>query len=123
MRWFLFLFSLLFIASGAGYILYTQQLREAMGNLLKESNEKIIAVLAAVLGLVLILSAGAARQSWFIVLLGIIAIAKGLIIFLNPRDLYKQGKQWFLEEASDQTYRLFGIIALVLGTALFSWLS
>lgn len=123
MKWFLFLFSLLFIAAGAGYILYTQQLRETLGNLFKESNEKIIAILTGILGLVLILSAGAARQSGFIVLLGIIAIAKGLIIFLNPKDLYKRLKVWILEEATDQTYRLFGIIALVLGTAIFSWIS
>ncbi|MGB5984678.1 MAG: hypothetical protein WBG37_05180 [Desulfobacterales bacterium] len=122
MKWFLLLFSLLMIAAGCGYILYTKMLREALSNLFKASNEKIIAVLVAVLGLVLILSAGAARQSGFIVLLGITAMGKGLFIFLNPKGYYKQAKQWFLEQASDQTYRLFGIIALILGTAVFSWI-
>jgi len=123
MKWFLFLFSLLYVAAGSGYILYTQKLREATANLLKPSNEKILAVLAAVCGVLLILSAGQARQSWFIVLIGIIGLAKGVFIFLNPRGYYHQLKQWFLEKPTDQTYRLFGIIMLILGTAIFSWIS
>ena len=123
MKWFLFLFSLLMIAAGSGYILYTQKMRESLRNLFKGSYEKIIAILVTILGLVLILSAGAARQSGFIVLLGVIAMGKGVFIFLNPRGYYQQTKQWILEHASDQTYRLLGIIALILGTAIFSWIS
>jgi uncharacterized protein YjeT (DUF2065 family) len=29
---------------------------------------------------------------------------------------------WFLDEVSDNMYRLAGIIAIILGTALLSWI-
>jgi len=45
MKWFLFLVSLLWIAVGSGYILYTRQFREVMGNMVKGTSEKIIALI------------------------------------------------------------------------------
>ena len=53
--------------------------------------------------------------------LGILAMAKGVFIFLNPAGLWDQLTVWYTEKISDQTYRLFGIIALILGTAICSW--
>ena len=121
MKWFLFLVGLLWIAVGSGYILYTRQFREVMGNLIKGSNEKIIAGLAVVFGILFILGASQTHHSGFVILLGIIAIAKGVFIFLDPQGYWQKVKAWYLDQASDQTFRLFGIIALILGTALFSW--
>ena len=123
MKWFLFLVSLLWIAVGSGYILYTRQFREVMGNLIKGSNEKIIAGLAVVFGILFILGASQTRHSGFVIFLGIIAIAKGVFIFLDPQGYWQKVKAWYLDQASDQTFRLFGIIALIFGTALFSWIS
>ncbi len=122
MKWFLFLVGLLWIAVGSGYILYTRQFREVMGNLIKGSNEKIIAGLAVVFGILFILGASQTRHSGFVIFLGIIAIAKGVFIFLDPQGYWQKVKAWYLDQASDQTFRLFGIIALILGTALFSWI-
>ena len=123
MKWFLFFVSLLWIVAGCGYILYTRQFREVMGTLIKGINEKIIAVLAVVFGILLILGASLTRHEWFIMLLGIIAIIKGVFIFLDPKGYWQKVKAWYVDQASDQTFRLFGIIALILGTALFSWIS
>ena len=123
MKWFLFLVSLLWIAVGSGYILYTRQFREVMGNLIKGSNEKIIAGLAVGFGILFILGASQTRHNGFVIFLGIIAIAKGVFIFLDPQGYWQKVKTWYLGQASDQTFRLFGIIALILGTALFSWIS
>lgn len=122
MRWFLFLISLLWITAGAGYILYTGQFREVMGKLVKGTNEKIIVGLALLFGLLFIFGASHTRHSGFIIFLGIIALAKGVFIFLDPQGYWQKIKTWYVDEASDQTFRLFGIIALILGTALFSWI-
>ena len=122
MKLFLYLISLSWIAAGAGYILYTQPVREVAGNLIKGANEKIIAGLAVLVGLLFLFGASSTRHSGFILFLGIVALAKGAFIFLNPRGYWQKVKTWYVDETSDQTYRLFGIIALILGTALFSWI-
>jgi uncharacterized protein YjeT (DUF2065 family) len=73
-------------------------------------------------GALLLLSAGASQNFWFVVLLAVLAAAKGLLFFLNPRGLFAKIRQWYLHQADDQTYRMAGIILLVLGTAVFSWI-
>ena len=123
MKLFLYLISLLWIGAGAGYILYTQKFREVYGNLIKGANEKLIAGLAVLFGIIFIFGAPLTRHSGFIVFLGMIALAKGVFIFFDPKGYWQKIKNWLVDEASDQTFRLFGIIALVLGTALFSWIS
>ena len=123
MKWFLLLVSLLWIAVGSGYILYTRQFRQVMGNLINGANEKIIAGLAVVFGILFIFSASQTRHSGFVIFLGVIAIAKGVFIFLEPQAYWQKVKVWYADEASDQIFRLFGFIALILGTALFSWIS
>ena len=122
MKWFLFLFSVLWIAAGSWYILYTQQARQKAFDLINAMNEKIMAGAALVCGLLFFLSASSSSNSGFIIFLGIISVAKGVFIFLDPKDLWTQVKAWYTETASDQTYRLFGIIMLIVGTAVFSWI-
>jgi len=122
MKWFLYVFSFFMVAGGAGLVLYTEDMRRYSTRLLAATNEKIIAVLAAIIGALLIASATSSHHPGFIVFLGVISLLKGVFIFFNPRGLYVPIRQWYLETATDQTFRLFGIIWLIIGTALFSWI-
>jgi len=36
-------------------------------------------------------------------------------------NLYNKIIDWYLNKATDQTYRFFGIVILIIGTAIFSW--
>jgi uncharacterized protein YjeT (DUF2065 family) len=45
-----------------------------------------------------------------------------LLTALNPRNSFEKIREWYLHTASDQTYRLFGIIMLIIGMAVFSWI-
>lgn len=123
MKWFLLLISLLWIALGSCYILYTGQTRKVMNDLLiKANHQKLFSVIAALTGLLFIFSASQIEaHQGFIVILGILAIAKGVFIFLNPAGLWDQLAAWYTEKISDQTYRLLGIITLILGAAVCSW--
>jgi uncharacterized protein YjeT (DUF2065 family) len=49
-------------------------------------------------------------------------MAKGLFIFINPRGFYDKFSDWYFGSSSDQTHRLFGILAIILGTAILSWI-
>lgn len=121
MKWFIYLFSIAWIASGGFLILNTDQYREVMGKVTERMGRVPMAVTAAVIGLLLVLSARGSLNAGVIVVIGILAMAKGVVFFLNPNRIFEKTLRWWLEDAADQTYRLAGIIALILGTALLSW--
>lgn len=122
MKWVLMAFSLVWIASGVCLVLYTAACRNVLANLLENVNAQVLGGLTLVAGVLLLLSATASQNFWFVVLLGGLALAKGVLFFINPRGLYEKIRRWYLQQADDQTYRMGGIILLVLGTAVFSWI-
>jgi uncharacterized protein YjeT (DUF2065 family) len=93
-----------------------------MKNLFKSFNLKILAVIPLVTGLLMVFSATASHYPWFIRLVGLLAVVKGVFIILNPNGMVENINQWYINTASDQTYRLSGIIYIILGTAVFSWI-
>ena len=122
MKWFLYLISFCCIAAGSCFILYTLQFRDLLKNALSKRYEKIISVSAIIVGLLLIISAFQAQGFWLIVILGVIAIGKGLFVLFNPKNSFDNIRNWYLNTASDQTYRLFGIILIVIGTVIITWI-
>ena len=121
MKWFIVLFSVLWIASGGFLILYTGRCREALGQIFERMGRIPLAVSAAVIGALLLLSARSSAHAGPIVLLGLLALAKGGLFLWNPNRLFEKLCQWWLEQAADQTYRLAGMVILILGTAMISW--
>jgi len=120
MKEFLYAYSVLCIGLGACLVLYTAEYRKLLVKMLTGIDRRFLAPLPAIFGILLILAASQARNSGFIRLLGIIGVAKAG--FVNPKGLYEQVNNWLLNSASDQTFRLFGIISLILGTAILSWI-
>ena len=122
MKLFLYFISITWIAYGAWQILYTQQCRNVMRDLFNESYTKILGIITAIVGLLLLLSTGHTLNPVVIGIIGVLALAKGALLFFNPGNLYAQVYRWYFESNSDQTFRLFGIIAIVLGTVVLSWI-
>jgi uncharacterized protein YjeT (DUF2065 family) len=121
MKIFLYAISLLCIAIGCCTILYTSETRHVVKRFFNEVERKILAVFEAAMGVLLLVSAAASQQPWFIRLIGLMAIIEGGAIFLLPKNLYDELTKWYVDSASDQTYRLFGILSLILGSAMLSW--
>jgi len=121
MKWFLYLFSMVWIAAGGFLILYTDQCRDVMGKAFARMGRVPMAATAAVIGLLLVLSARGSANAGVIVVIGLLAIGKGAVFFWNPNQMYEKTLGWWLTDAADQMYRLAGIIVVVLGTALISW--
>jgi uncharacterized protein YjeT (DUF2065 family) len=46
-------------------------------------------------------------------------LIEGGLAFSNPSNMYNRLMDWYLDSISDQTHRLFGIIPIILGTAVF----
>ena len=122
MKWFLYAFSLTWISFGTGLIIYTRESKSMIKRLVTDLDRRILSTLPAVLGVFLIIAAPESRHSWFIRLIGILAVFKGGFIFWNPQNLYDKIVDWYLNALSDQTFRFFGIITLILGTVILSWI-
>jgi uncharacterized protein YjeT (DUF2065 family) len=122
MKWFLYLFSLAFLSAGSILILYTAEYRRWFQNLITNTPPKILAALPAGIGFLLIVSAFSSKYPAVIIILGILALLKGALVLFNPSRAFDQLKDWLFNTAGDQTLRLFGIIAVVLGTAMVSWI-
>jgi uncharacterized protein YjeT (DUF2065 family) len=121
MKGILYLIFLFFISTGCCYILYTQEMKKIFTDLMKKYDNRLIAVLPGLFGLLLLAGASSCRNAWFVVLIGLLAIGKGVLLFFNPQQFADKTIQWFTGGASDRTYRFFGIVALVMGTAMISW--
>lgn len=122
MKWFLYAISLIWVAVGCCMILYTSQFRSVVRNLVKSVNQKILSALPFVAGILFLFSASASRHPWFIRLFGLIGIIKGVFIFFNPKDFYDKSVDWYLGSLTDQTHRFYGIITIILGAAVLSWI-
>jgi uncharacterized protein YjeT (DUF2065 family) len=122
MKWFLYLISGIWIAYGAWQILYTEQSRQMARDLFKASYTKVLGLVAALVGLLLLLSTTHTLNPPVMIFLGILIMAKGAFLFFNPGNLYARLYQWYVDSNSDQTYRLYGIILLILGTVVLSWI-
>jgi uncharacterized protein YjeT (DUF2065 family) len=122
MEWILYIISLLWIGAGSCLILYTQQSRDFIKKTLSGVELKLVSILPITIGALLIAAAYYSTAFWTIVVLGILAIGKGCLFIFNPGNAADRMMAWFLNEVSDNMYRLAGIIALILGTALLSWI-
>ena len=122
MNWILYIISIFWIIFGSCAILYTTATRRALKGLVEGFDLKIIAVLPGLTGLLLLISASASHYPWFVRLIGLVAIIKGILIALNPGKMMAGISDRFVNFAMDQSYRFIGILFVILGTALLSWI-
>lgn len=123
MAWFLYLISIVWIAFGACAILYTDYEREMARKLLQDANPLLMGVIPIVGGMLLIMSIAATTHPWIVGGIGALGLAKGGLMIYNPNDWYSKTTRWYLDKISNQTHRMLGIILVVLGTAMLSWIN
>ena len=121
MQWVLYAMSGFWIVVGCCAILYTEKTRQVYRGISQEPGRKIVAVLAFLIGLLLVGSGSASHYPWFIRLLGMIAVTKGGLVFVNPGKFWDRISAWCVNDLSDQAYRFSGIVNVILGTAVMSW--
>lgn len=122
MKWFLYAFSLYWIAVGSCAIIYTSEARNVMARMIREVDRRVLSIVAVIAGIAFLFAASASSVPWLIRLFGLLGILKGVYILVVPKNLYDQINNWYLDSFSDQAYRLWGIISLIIGTAVMSWI-
>lgn len=122
MKWYLYLVSVIWLSAGACAILYTTGARQLARRAFENANPTLMGALPIVAGMLLILSVSATTHPWTIGIIGGLGILKGGLMIYNPKNWYAKTTHWYLDEISDQTHRLFGILLVIFGTALLSWI-
>ncbi|MBW1784574.1 MAG: hypothetical protein JRL30_28000, partial [Deltaproteobacteria bacterium] len=84
---------------------------------------KYLSIIAFAFGVVLIIGAFFSRDVfWFVFILGLLAILKGIYLYLAPLEQTKALMDWWFIRARPETVRFMGLILFVIGIALFSYL-
>jgi len=134
MKWVLYTISLLWIILGVIQVLYTEKSNAVLKKLMAEQNPKILAVFPFLIGILLCTAAlwhyeytvdkGVAywRPLWFVFALGLLACMKGVLFFVLPPEKTGKVLHWWFYDASDRFIRLWGLILVVLGIAILTWI-
>jgi uncharacterized protein YjeT (DUF2065 family) len=114
---FLFLVSFVLVVEGVALILVPKKFIKVAHDILSKTKEpKLLGIAPLLVGIFLILSVSASVLGWLVVLLGLALIAKAVYVFKVPVAKIKNSR-WL--SLSDNSYRIFGILILVLGIILF----
>ncbi len=122
MKWFLYIMSIYFIMAGVTLILYTDWLKNLLQTILEDFNFKWFFPLPFIIGALFIFSGDLLPYPWFATVIGLLVIGKGCYLLFLPGKKIEATIHWWTHKADDITYRFLGIIILMLGTTLFSWL-
>lgn len=117
MRWFLFLMAGLWTIAGFFLLVAADKAKEIFPKLMK--NLKAMSFIPLIAGVLLIFSAHSGRRyPNFVIIIGLLALAKGFFFIFAPEKKAKPLVDWWLE-ASLGIYRLWGLVALALGIFFF----
>jgi len=122
MKWFLYFMSIYFIIAGATFILYTDWLRRLLEKMLRALNLRWLFPLPLIIGILFILSKDLTSHPWFIIVIGILILGKGLYFLLSPKKQTDTIINWWIDKAQDITYRFWGLIIFILGITIFTWI-
>lgn len=123
MKWILFAIAIFWIALGTWANLYPVQVHERLRRLIEKINPRWVAIVAFAVGIVLMIAAPESRQGvGFIRLLGLFAMAKAVVIAVLSKERYQRLSSWWFDPVREQSWRVWGLVLLILGVVVLSWL-
>lgn len=105
------------IIVGVLLFIFTDATKEIMRNLLKQKNLKPFSILPLLVGIVLIFGSSLVSMPWVTILLGLLALLKGLFLMFGPQGKVKSIIDWWLG-TSNHLLRSWGVVMFLLGVLL-----
>ncbi len=110
------------IAMSAFLILYTRETVDWFKDLFQTYQLKYLSAIPAIFAVLFLISAPTIKYPWLFWLIGILAVVEAVAAFTDPEKIYSRMLDWYFGDLSDQTHRLFGIIGLIFGTVILTWI-
>jgi uncharacterized protein YjeT (DUF2065 family) len=110
------------IAFSSFLILYTRATTDALNGMAQKYPIRYLAVPPAVVGILFLIAAPATVYPWLFRIVGLLAIVKALLAYINPNNIARRALEWYFVKTSDQAQRLYGIVGVIFGTAILSWI-
>ena len=79
----------------------------------------MLAPAAIVVGVLLLLSASSSSQVRFIVILGLLSLASGLLFLFGPRQKIEKASNWWFS-TTNKTHKAWGAVLIGLGIAILA---
>ena len=103
-------------------ILYTRETVDWFKDLYNTYQLKYMTAIPAVYGLLFLIPASFTTHPWVFRIIAVLSFCEAFVAFINPHNFYRQILDWYFENVSDQTQRLFGIIGIIFGTVILTWI-
>lgn len=111
-----------YIVFSSCLILYTRPTVDAVKTLLQKYPLRYLSAIPALVGFLFLITAAAIQFPWVFRVLGLLGLIEALAAFTDPQKIYSRILAWYFEKVSDQMQRLFGILGVILGTAILGWI-
>lgn len=120
MVWFLYIVAVLFIAMGSFLVLHTEKALELSETIIEKSRYRIWGIGGATFGILLAVASFWSGVVWFLFLLGLMFAGIGMFVFLGEEEKVQPLlRVW--SSLSSTGLRMWGLILVVTGTAILSW--
>jgi uncharacterized protein YjeT (DUF2065 family) len=110
------------IAVSSFLILYARETVGTVKGWFQTYQLKYLSALPVVVGVLFLISASATTHPWVFRILALLAFCEAVVAFTNPQKIYSRMLDWYFENVSDQTNRLFGVIGIIFGTVILTWI-
>ena len=119
----LYVLAILWIVVGTFLVLYTERTQEVFKKHFFTEQFRWLAALPLIFGFLLVVGAFSHKgMFWLVFVLGVLGILKGVFLIIGPSTQIKALLDWWFHKASERTIRLNGLISVILGTAILSYL-
>lgn len=122
MKVIVYLLGFMYIAICSFLILYTRETVNAFNKWFHRCELRYLSIIPAVVGLLFLMSANATCYPWVFRIIAVIAFAEAVLALINPRQIYSRMVDWYFGALSDRTQRLFGILGIIFGTVILTWI-
>ena len=120
MKGIIYLLGFTCIAYCTYFNLYTRQAVNALKSMFQTYQLKYWAAIPAVVAILFLISAPAAKCPWLFWIVGILAAIEAIVAFINPQKIYSRMLDWLFENVSDQAYKFFAIVGVIFGTLILT---
>ena len=111
------LFGIAMVVAGIVFLIIPDAIKKYLAYWTKAKRIYTGAGLSVLVGVVLLLVASQCRLAWFVALIGIWAIIKGIILFALGPKKFTSKVNWWLSKPPG-VLRMMAVLALVVGTLL-----